>query len=359
MKTMWRPKPRSLSAPTPGASGSPRDYRALSLRTGRGMVKARVATLVAVAVVLPVLASMAGGYEARYALGLSALYAISILGGNIVTSTAGDVNLAIGAEMAFGAYGAAYGQSHHLSVLVSILLGVVAAMILAFVVSLGVVRLQGVYTALATFALAFCIPDLAVFFESITGGGTGTYVNPVRIGGFVIQGGSLFSDYVAMALFLVAGTIWLVILNGRAGRSVLMLGDAEPALKAFGRSSYWLKVAVWTAGGALAGVAGVVYGPVIGYLNPQEFTFFLSLYLFVGGIVGGASSVMGALIGGLVIGALPIYLGSAQGGMEDIIFGALLVLALVLGRSGVWPRVEGWATKQRVWTKGTPVNGSR
>lgn len=322
------------------SQNSRRDATAMAIRTGRGLLVPRIAILLVVGALLPILASHFGGYEARYVLAISIPYAIAILGGNMVASTAGDINLAIGAEMAIGAYVGAYGEVHHFGLGLSVLLAVAAATAAAFFLSLGVSRLQGVYTALATFALAFCIPDLVTFFVSLTGGGLGEYVSPVKVVGLSIGGGTLATDYSGMILFVAVGVIWLLSLSGRMGRTLMFLGEAEPALAAFGRSPYWLKVGIWTSAGVTAGLAGVLYGLSIGYLNPQEFTFYLSLYLFVGGVVGGTATVMGALLGGLLIGALPIYLSTSSGGVEPIVLGVILLLVLVFGSKGLWPRVE-------------------
>ncbi len=343
----------------PGAS-TPTAARGwtLEIRTGRGLLRGRAMVLIGVSVLLPLLASMLGGYEARYALSVSVPLAIAILGGNIVSSTAGDVNLALGAEMAIGAYSAAYGEAHGLGLLLSVLMAIIVTAVATAIVSLGIVRLSGVYTALATFAFAFCIPDLTTYLASVTGGGVGEYVLPVKFAGLSLGGASMAEVYVAMGAFLILSVAWLAILSGRAGRVMLLLGDAEPALVAFGRSVYWLKMAVWVGGGIVAGIAGVLYGMAVGYLNPQEFTFYLSLYLFVGGVVGGTVSPMGALVGGLIVGMVPIYLGGKQGGVEDVLFGVLLMAALLIGRRGLWPRVEGAAARIRAKSGGTAGGSS-
>lgn len=333
-------QPACTSEAGPGRTAVVRSSATLAIRTGRGLVLPRTALLVLVVALLPLLMSNLGGYEARYALAISGSYAIATLGGNLIAATARDVNLAIGAQMAVGAYATAYAESHHWGTAVAVLLALGASTAVSFVVSLGVVRLREVYTALATFALAFCIPDLATYLHSITGGGAGEYLLPITVGSTSLGGGTLALDYTVMILFGVFGLAWLVFMTTGAGRRMLMLDEAEPALVGFGRSPYWMKVRVWTVSGLVSGVAGLTYGLAVGYLNPQQFTYFLSLQLFVGSVVGGLTSVIGALIGGLLVGAVPIYLSSARGGVEDILFGALLVLALVLGKGGLWPRIE-------------------
>lgn len=315
----------------------------LAVRTGRGLFWPRVAVLVAVGVLLPLVASGVGGYEARYTLTISIAYAIGILAFNVVSSTSGEVNLAAGGEMAIGAYVAAYFEMHHAGAPVAVAAGLLATLLVGFVLALGVARLRGVYTALATFALAFSIPDAVTFFKSFTGGGLGEYMLPFKVGGLSLAGGRLSADYIGMAVFVVVGVAWLAVLNGPSGRILLLLGDAEPALTAFGHRPFWLKVAVWSASGLLAGAAGILYGLTVGYLNPQGFTLYLSLYLLVGAVVGGTTSVLGALVGGALIGVIPTYMSGAQGGGEDFVLGALLVLVLVVGRRGVWPRVESGA----------------
>lgn len=337
-RVMVRPGRSYRSGPNGGEN--PRSSVSLLIRTGRGLVVPRAAILIVVVAFLPIVMSGAGGYEARYVLAISGSYAIATLGGNLIAATARDINLAMGAQMAVGGYATAYAETHHWGTPVAVVLAIGASTVVSFVVSLGVVKLREVYTALATFALAFCIPDLATYLHPVTGGGSGEYMLPIQIGGLSLGGGSLDLDYAVMILFGLFGTIWLVFMDTGAGRRMLMLDDAEPALAGLGRSPYWMKVRIWTVSGLVAGLAGLTYGLTVGYLNPQQFTYFLSLQLFVGGVVGGLTSVMGALIGGLLVGGVPIYLSNTQGGVEDIFFGTVLVLALLLGKSGLWPRIE-------------------
>lgn len=345
-------RPARRSGVAPDKVTTARSSAALAIRTGRGLVRSRALLLVVVVVFLPLVMSGLGGYEARYALAISGSYAIATLGGNLIAATARDVNLAIGAQMAVGAYATAYAENHHWGTAVAVVLAIAASTVVSFVVSLGVVRLREVYTALATFALAFCIPDFATYLHSVTGGGAGEYVLPISIGSQSFGGGTLALDYAVTIIFGIFGLAWLVFMATGSGRRMLMLDEAEPALAGFGRSPYWMKVRVWTLSGVVSGLAGLTYGLAVGYLNPQQFTYFLSLQLFVGSVVGGLTSVIGALIGGLLVGAVPIYLSSTAGGVEDILFGGLLVLSLVLGKGGLWPRIEDLVRKSFLAIRG-------
>jgi ABC-type branched-subunit amino acid transport system permease subunit len=273
----------------------------------------------------------------RYGLIIGVVYALAILGGNAITGLLGEINLAQGAFMACGAYITVIALGHGMSLWQTLLLSMLGTAMLGAVLAVPTVRLEGIFTALVTFALAFAAPDLIIQFDGVTGGHTGMSV-PFGLSLFgLAAGGSDSSWLVAMVLlFAVCAVVSLVLVHSRIGRVLVAIGEGGPAAECFGvRGRAW-QVAVWAWAAALAALAGGCFALTIGYLTPDVFPVMLSIMLLVGTVVGGARSAFGALIGGVLVGTVPPQLQSViPAEATGILFGAVLLAALLAGRGGV------------------------
>jgi branched-chain amino acid transport system permease protein len=307
-----------------------------SLESGRGrLVWARLGGLLLVAAVVLLLGAT-GDSTLRYSLVIGTIYALAVLGNNTINGALGEINLAAGAFMAIGAYAMAWGLNHDLGWFRSLLLVVVVSAVLGAALAVPTVRLQGIFTALATFALAYAIPDLCIALSDLTGGDAGTAVPPVIIGDSFLDGSSMLMLLVVSGVFLAAAGLTLVAFSGRPGRLLLMVGEAAPAARVFGIRVTLMKIAVWTWATVLGAVAGAFYGLAVGYLNPTIFVIFLSISLFVAGLVGGTRNVAGAWLGGLLVGTLPPNIQSfVPASASGMVFGIVLLLALLVGHGGL------------------------
>lgn len=313
-------------------------------------VFAAVAAIVVLAWALNSTASL------KYGLILGIVYAIAILGGNAISSTLGSLNLSLGAFMAVGAYSTAYAAGHGVGLLGAILLGGVVAGVIGAVLAIPLVRLDGVFTALVTFALASAIPSLAVYADAITGGsnGIGLPVDP-KILGMTVGGSTTGMLIVAAVVFLVVAVLNGWLLNHHVGRTAIAVGEAPPAAAVFGVRLGPVKVLVWAYAAVVAGLAGGLFAVAVAYVSPSQFAVTLSVSLFVGGLVGGVRSPWGALLGGLLVGTMPLELTSiVPENSTGIVFGAVLFVALLAGGHGVADWLE------RGFARGTTIiRGSR
>lgn len=302
----------------------------------------RFGTIVVVAVValgLPFVASGFQSLELAYALAL----AMAILGLNVVTGWSGQISLGHGAFVAVGAYVAAILQHRYQ---VNLVLALVAAGIgsgaLGLVVGLPALRLEGIYLALATFALAVAMPTLLKKPAGLTGGVHGIILAPLTS---PLE--ALTDDQFTYLLCLaVAGVLFAFawnLLRGPVGRALRSIRDSEPAASAFGVSPAAYKTLAFSLSAVYAGVAGALYGILTGFVSADAYPFQLSILLLVGAVIGGITTLEGAIFGGLIVEFLPIYSQQLLSPIDKqlanaaptVVQGLLLLAVLLVARQGV------------------------
>jgi branched-chain amino acid transport system permease protein len=338
---MSAPAPAPALSPPASAPSSARrldvDVLRTAVSTGRGRLYwPRHATLLLFAAGV-LLVGGTGSASTRYGLVLSTVYAIAILGNNGMAGTLREINLSAGAFIAVGAYTASWCLEHGTGILLASVLSVLAATVTGAVLAVPTSRLRGIQTALVTFALAYSIGDLATYLKGFTGGDNGKFFpSDIGVGGLVFAGSEFGMLLLVVVVMVVAGVLHLRFLNGRVGRLAITVGEAEQAASVFGVPVRRLKIAVWAWGAALAGVAGVLYGLSVGYLGAQQWPITLSLFIFVGGLIGGSRSVTGAWIGGIIVAGLPLWLQNfIPPNSTTIAFGLILLLTLLAGGKGL------------------------
>lgn len=314
---------------------------AATLASGRGrLLPVRAATALLLAAIV-LLAGAVNESTFRYSLVIGTIYAIAILGNNAINGVLGEINLAAGAFMATGAYVMAWMLNHGHGIVLSFLAVIAAGAVVGAILAVPTVRLGGIFTALATFALAYAIPDLAIFLRDFTGGDAGTPVPPVTVGGTLLDGSSMTMLVVVSVVFLVLAALTLWVTASRTGVTLLLVGEASAAARVFGIRATLVKIGVWTWATVLGAIAGAFYGLAVGFLNPTIFVVFLSIYLFVAGLIGGTRNVAGAWLGGLVVGTVPPNIQNfVPASASGIVFGVVLLVALLMGSGGLGGLVD-------------------
>jgi len=292
-----------------------------------------------VGLIVPFVASGFQTLEVAYAL----IFAMAILGLNVLTGFSGQISLGQGAFVAIGAFTTAIGvHTLHLPYPVTIPLAAVVCTVVGFAIGLGASRLEGIYLGLATFAFGVAVPDLLKKQTDLTGGVKGLSLPPV-----VSPIGALNDDQFFYFLCLVIATALFVltanVLGDRTGRAWRAVRDGELAAAAFGVNVGYYKTLAFALSAAWAGIAGSLYGLATGFVSSDAFPIQLSIALLVGAVVGGIGTIGGALIGGLLLEFLPIYsqqlllpvskdlANAAPGAVQGI----LLLIVLGLARGGV------------------------
>ena len=321
------------------------------IASGREVLRSsRIAVLLVGAVVGPLVVHFFGGSYWDYVFIIGTIESLAVLSSNLVVGYLGELNLATGAFMAVGAYSVEIFGTH-MGFLWATTLSVLVCGILGLAVALPASRLRGAQAALATFALAWALPDLINAAKSLTGGPLGKYVLITPTFFIKFASGSLAMSYLVSGLFVACALGCLFAIYGRWGRLAVAAAESKPAAESFGVKTVRLKIGVWVLASLIAGLAGALYAPATGYLSSSEFTFQLSLFIFVGSIIGGARSIPGAWVGGLVVGMVPQIISSSVGGEDILVFGSLLLGMVLVARSGVYPEIEVACTRAAAFVR--------
>jgi branched-chain amino acid transport system permease protein len=258
---------------------------------------------VVVALGVPFVASGFQTLELAYAL----IFAIAILGLNLLAGFSGQISLGHGAFLAIGAFTTAIGMERFgINYVVTIPIAALLCGFLGFAIGIPAARLEGIYLALATFALGVATPDVLKKDASLTGGVKGIILPPV-----ISPLSGLGDDqyFYLLCLAVAAVLFWLArnILHSRTGRAWQAIADGELAAAAFGVDASFFKTLAFALSAAYAGTAGSLYGLATAFVSADSYSFQLSIVLFVGAVLGGIDTIAGALIGGLANEFLPIY----------------------------------------------------
>ena len=322
------------------------------------------AALVAAAIVLPV---FLGTYWLRGILIPFLVFSLAALGLNFLTGYAGQLSLGQSAFMAVGAYAGVilYGRYAVALPLALLGAGLIAAAVGA-VAGTPSLRIKGFYLAVATLAAQFLITWTIQHVRWISGGVYATINTPtVRVGGLVLDT-ALRQYYLALAVAALLTVFGMNLARSRIGRAWMAIRDRDIAAEIIGIPLLRYKVLAFVVSAFYAGVAGaLVVFCWYGSANIEEFDLVNSVRILGMVIIGGMGSVVGSFLGAGFVTLLPILvsvtvhrIGMAAAGqaatglvssLEDLIFGAAIVLFLVLeplGLARLWKTIKDYL---RLW----------
>ena len=282
---------------------------------------------------------------------LALVYAIALLGLNILTGFNGQFSLGHGAFYALGAYTAAimmdrWGVPYYWTIPAA---GVVC-LVVGFLFGLPASRLEGLYLAIATLGLALATPQILKFFEGWTGGVQGiVLIKPDPPLGLPMSPDQ-WLYFFALAILLVLFWAARNLLQGRIGRAIVAIRDHHLAAEAMGVNTALYKSLTFGVSGLYTGIAGALGAIAVQFVAPDSFGVFLSITLLVGSVVGGITSISGAIYGGLFIVFIPNFAEEISKAAPWAIYGILLILFMYVMPSGaaglvriVWARVRNFA----------------
>ncbi len=312
---------------------------------------AGLAVLLALAIALPFLVS---NYRV-FQLNMVLVYAIVLLGLNILTGFNGQISLGHGAFYAIGAYVAAILMDHFgWPYWTTLPAAGVVCFAFGFLFGLPALRLRGHYLALATFALAVAMPQLLKYkhVEQWTGGVQGiVIVKPDAPFGLKItpdQWLYLFTLAILVVMFVVGWNL----LRGRTGRAIVAIRDHPMAAEAMGVNIALYKTLTFGVSALYTGVAGALGAIVVQFVAPDSFTAGLSINFLVGIVIGGVGSISGAFYGALFIQFVPNFADQISKAAPWAIYGVFLLAFVYLMPGGVagfvrlaWLRIRGVRTR--------------
>jgi branched-chain amino acid transport system permease protein len=337
--------------------------------------------LILIGILLPLLFTQSSSFVDATIKAIA--YAVMALGLNIVVGFAGLLDLGYVAFYALGAYslgwfGSAFFFKAHVHVLVApevshnigihlnfILILILAAIICAvagIIIGLPTLRLRGDYIAIVTLAFGEIIAVFAVNGTSIhLGGGMTLTAGNLGISGVDQPWFPAIGSFNQLNLrpwyWLALGILFVVLFinvrlrDSRLGRAWVALREDEVAAVSMGIPAVRTKLLAYAMGAACGGLSGAFFGTYFTEVNASQFAFGFSIFILAMVIVGGVGSVWGALLGGLLLGYINVWLipnvlnnlPSKFGlnfSLTDVnygIFGFLLIIVMILRPQGLLP----------------------
>lgn len=284
--------------------------------------------LLAIGLALPL---FAGGYWGVIAT-RACVYWVLCAGLNLLVGFAGQLAIGWVALLTLGAYTTAVLTAGNvlpaLDPYLALAISAVVGAVLGLIIGLPALRLRTFYFAITTLGGATIVTQIALAWSSVTGGGVGV-PGPVFPPPFDSQWGFY---YLCFAIAAVCTWMTMNIAASRFGRALTAIRDAEVAAEACGISKPKLLIAVFLFSGALAAVAGGLFASLQSYITPDAFTVELSVLFFIGVLIGGRGSILGPLLGTILLTVLPEF--AAPLVAWSTFLYAVLLLVIVLAIPG-------------------------
>jgi len=266
-------------------------------------------------------------------------YAMAVLGLNILTGFNGQFSLGHSAFYAIGAYTAAIMMDQwEIAYYWTLPAAGVVCLVAGFLFGLPALRLEGLYLALATFALSIATPPLLKYdhLSKWTGGVQGVVITkPDAPFGLQMSQDNWRYYFTFVVLVVLYFCAWN-LLRGRTGRALKAIRDNPIAARAMGINTSLYKSLTFGVSALYTGVAGALGAIAIQFVAPDSFTFFLSVAILVGMVIGGIGSIPGSIFGGIVIVFVPNVAEQISKAAPWAVYGTLLILCMYFMPLGIW-----------------------
>lgn len=270
------------------------------------------------------------------------VFAVVAFSQDIILGRAGIFNMGHAIFFGLGAYTTAILNVHFgLEIIATLPFAIIIPAIIAVLLAGPIIHLRGDYLLVATIGFNIIFEQvLSNDIFGLTGGPNGIFgIDVVRIFGY-----ELFSDtaiyYMAFGLLLLTFLIIRNLDSSKYGRALYYINKDEIAAKSMGINIPYYKLFAFALGAAIAGAAGSVFAIQYSAVSPESFSFMQSVMFFAIVLVGGSASLPGVIIGTFVMFVLPELFTEFKES-RYLIFGAAMVLTMVLRPNGVWPASFG------------------
>ena len=201
-------------------------------------------------------------------------------------------------------------------------------------------RIKGVYFSIITQALTYAA--MLLFFRNETGfgGNNGLTDFKVLLGFPMGTAGMTVSLFAASSVALAAMFLfarWLV--RSKFGRVLTAIRDAESRVMFCGYNPLWFKLGVWTVSAMMCGVAGALYAPQVGIINPSEMSTANSIEIAIWAAIGGRGTLIGPIIGAVLVNAAKSWLTVAMPEAWLYLLGGMFIVVTLFapyGLAGIW-----------------------
>jgi branched-chain amino acid transport system permease protein len=299
------------------------------------------------------------------------IWALAGLGLMLIAGHTGQVSLGHAAFMAIGAFTNLALMLRGWNFFPALLASALASGIIGAIIARPILRMSGIYLAIATLALSIIIEDVAIMAAPITGGVSGLFAPTIELFGLQADryGDPTMFYYLCLAVLVVVTLAYANLLRSPTGRSFLAVRDSEVSARALGVNVARTKTLAFALSCAITGLAGAMYAHLVQAVNYESFLVLISITLLLQVVIGGLGSIHGAFFGAIVVVMLPQVIAitrdmlnnsfgigiASYPGMDTAVF-ALIILLMVIyeprGIYGIWIKVRTWLELFPLYRKG-------
>jgi len=279
----------------------------------------------------------------QFVVSLALVNAIAAIGVNLSMGYAGQVSIGHAGFVAIGAYTTALLMRWPgIAFWATLPIGAALAGVIGCLVGFPALRLNPLYISMVTFGFGLTVGYIALNWNALTNGPNGLAVPPITAGSYVF---SPQSFYIVIAIAFVV-LLWISrnLVLSRLGRAFIAVRDSELAAQAMGVHLATYKTLAFAIGAIYGGVSGALYAGLSQFVNPDAFTFPVSISYLAMGVVGGLGTQAGPVLGALIFTAVPEILRPSAQYKEFLSAGILLVFLIFFpqGLAGMLPRLAAW-----------------
>jgi branched-chain amino acid transport system permease protein len=283
-----------------------------------------------------------------YSASLVAAHAVIAVGLSLLIGTAGLISLGHAGFVAIGAYTTGLlAAKVHVFWPVAVMAGGVIASAFGFLVGLPALRLTGPYLTIATLGFGISVNQVLANWEQLSGGRNGVFLPKLTLGAWQLTERHIY--YVAVGTLVLLVWVAYNLLRSYVGRALVAMRDSDIAAEVMGVNLTRYKTLAFALSAFYAGIGGALLALILGFLEPQLFTLFESIFYFSMIVVGGLGTIPGAVLGAALLTLLPLQLAQTKAWLP-IIYGGIIVFVMAVDPLGLYGR---WI-KIKLWFKGWP-----
>ena len=267
---------------------------------------------------------------------LVALYAIGVMGQNLLIGYTGQISFGQAGFLAIGAFSFGHFRIWGAPFLAALMGAGLLAALAGVVVGFPSLRLKGPYLSIATLGFGVAVYQIFVNWEVLSGGRSGLAIAKLKP---MFGLSSVRYEYWVYMLLLAGFTLVTYnIISSYVGRAFVAIRDSDIAAEVNGVNLTRYKLLAFALSSFYAGVHGALYAQVLGHIEPQIFNVGESLTLFVAVIIGGVASIEGSILGAAFVMLVPKIFANFRE-MVPVVYGLAILLVLMfqpLGLFGLW-----------------------
>ena len=273
------------------------------------------------------------------------IFALAVVGLNLLMGFAGQVSLGHAGFLGIGAYSVAIGPTYlGVPSWLSLFAGAVLSGIVAFLVGRPILRLKGHYLAVATLGFGLLVAIVLTNEAGWTGGPDGMSVPKLTLFGWSVRGADAWY-WIAGTTFVGGFILALNLMESPTGRSLQAIHDSEIASLVLGIDVASKKLTIFIISAMYASVAGSYLALFNGHVTPDVAGFLRSIELVAMVVLGGMGSIIGSLVGAIVLVVLPQVL-TVFHEYEQALLGLIVMVFMIFLRRGIVPSLaailQGW-----------------